>query len=229
MAYVGRLMRYQKRANDVVAIAAALDRRGIPFEMLVVGDGPERTAMEQEGRRLVMRRKLAFLGTQPNDDVLDLLGSCDAFLLPSAFEGLSVGMLEAMSRGAVPVVSAIRSGVPDVIRPGENGLVAPIGDIEAFADRLALLHADPQARARMAVEAMRTIRDEGYLVDTMFDRYLALFRAVAAAPSLRLPGPVVPPAHLRGEGTLAAWARRVASDPLASAGRVVRRLTARSS
>ena len=229
VAYVGRLMRYQKRANDVVAIAAALDRRGIPFEMLVVGDGPERTAMEQEGRRLVMRRKLAFLGTQPNDDVLDLLGSCDAFLLPSAFEGLSVGMLEAMSRGAVPVVSAIRSGVPDVIRPGENGLVAPIGDIEAFADRLALLQADPQARARMAAEAMRTIRDEGYLVDTMFDRYLALFRAVAAAPSLRLPGPVVPPAHLRGEGTLAAWARRVASDPLASAGRVVRRLTARSS
>ena len=228
VAYVGRLMRSQKRANDVVAIAAALDRRGIPFEMLVVGDGPERTAMEQEGRRLVMRRKLAFLGTQPNDDVLDLLGSCDAFLLPSAFEGLSVGMLEAMSRGAVPVVSAIRSGVPDVIRPGENGLVAPIGDIEAFADRLALLQADPQAHARMAAEAVRTIH-AGSLVDTMFERYLALFRAVAAAPSLRIPGPVVPPAHLRGEGTLAAWARRVASDPLASAGRVVRRLSARSS
>ncbi len=228
VAYVGRLIRYQKRANDVVAIAAALDQRGIPFEMLVVGDGPERTAMEQEGRRLVMRRKLAFLGTQPNDDVLDLLGSCDAFLLPSAFEGLSVGMLEAMSRGAVPVVSAIRSGVPDVIRPGENGLVAPIGDIEAFADRLALLQADPQARAWMAAEAVRTIH-AGSLVDTMFDRYLALFRAVAAAPSLRIPGPVVPPAHLRGEGTLAAWARRVASDPLASAGRVVRRLSARSS
>ena len=228
VAYVGRLMRSQKRANDVVAIAAALDRRGIPFEMLVVGDGPERTAMEQEGRRLVMRRKLAFLGTQPNDDVLDLLGSCDAFLLPSAFEGLSVGMLEAMSRGAVPVVSAIRSGVPDVIRPGENGLVAPVGDIEAFADRLALLQADPQAHARMAAEAVRTIH-AGSLVDTMFERYLALFRAVAAAPSLRIPGPVVPPAHLRGEGTLAAWARRVASDPLASAGRVVRRLSARSS
>ena len=229
VAYVGRLMRYQKRANDVVAIAAALDRRGIPFEMLVVGDGPERTAMEQEGRRLVMRRKLAFLGTQPNDDVLDLLGSCDAFLLPSAFEGLSVGMLEAMSRGAVPVVSAIRSGVPDVIRPGENGLVAPIGDIEAFADRLALLQADPQARQRLAAEATRTIRDEGYLVDTMFERYVDLFRAVAAAPSLRIPGPVVPPAHLRGEGTLAAWARRVASDPLASAGRVMGRFSARSS
>ena len=227
VAYVGRLMRSQKRANDVVAIAAALDRRGIPFEMLVVGDGPERTAMEQEGRRLVMRRKLAFLGTQPNDDVLDLLGSCDAFLLPSAFEGLSVGMLEAMSRGAVPVVSAIRSGVPDVIRPGENGLVAPVGDIEAFADRLALLQADPQAHARMAAEAVRTIH-AGSLVDTMFERYLALFRAVAAAPSLRIPGPVVPPAHLRGEGTLAAWAWRVASDPLASAGRVLGRFSARS-
>ena len=228
VAYVGRLVRYQKRANDVIAIAAALDQRGIPFEMLIVGDGPERTAMEQEGRRLVMRRKLAFLGTQPNDDVLDLLGSCDAFLLPSAFEGLSVGMLEAMSRGAVPVVSAIRSGVPEVIRHGENGLVAPIGDIDAFADALALLQADPQARNRMAAAAARTIRDDGYLVDTMFDRYFTLFRAVAEAPSLRISGPVAPPAYLRGEGTLTAWAGRVTSDPLASAGRVVRRLTVRS-
>ena len=184
--------------------------------------------MEQQGRRLVMRRKLAFLGTQPNEDILDLLGSCDAFLLPSAFEGLSVGMLEAMSRGAVPVVSAIRSGVPDVIRHGQNGLVVPVGDIEAFADALALLQGNPQVRGLLATEAMRTIRDEGYLVDTMFERYLALFREVAAAPSLRIPGPVVPPLHLRGEGTLAAWARRVASDPLASAGRVVRRLSARS-
>ena len=184
--------------------------------------------MEQEGRRLVMRRKLAFLGTQPNDDVLDLLGSCDAFLLPSAFEGLSVGMLEAMSRGAVPVVSAIRSGVPDVIRHGENGLIAPVGDIEAFADRLALLQADPQARARMAAAAVRTIHDEGYLVDTMFERYLALFRAVTAAPSPRMPGPCVPPAHLRGEGTFSTWARRVAADPIASAERVLGRFSARA-
>ena len=226
VVYVGRLMRYQKRANDVIAIAAALDRRGIPFELLVVGDGPERTAMEQQGRRLVMRRKLAFLGTQPNEDILDLLGSCDAFLLPSAFEGLSVGMLEAMSRGAVPVVSAIRSGVPDVIRHGQNGLVVPVGDIEAFADALALLQGNPQVRGLLATEAMRTIRDEGYLVDTMFERYLALFRAVTAAPSLRIAGPLLPPAHLSGEGTLAAWARRVASDPFASAGRVLRRLEA---
>ena len=111
---------------------------------------------------------------------------------------------------------------------GQNGLVVPVGDIEAFADALALLQGNPQVRGLLATEAMRTIRDEGYLVDTMFERYLALFREVAAAPSLRIPGPVVPPLHLRGEGTLAAWARRVASDPLASAGRVVRRLSARS-
>lgn len=228
VVYVGRLLRSQKRANDVVAIAAALDRRGVPFELLVVGDGPERMAMEQAGRRMVLQRKVAFLGTHPNADVLDLLGGCDAFLLPSAFEGLSVGMLEAMSRGAVPVVSAIRSGVPEVIRHGENGLVAPVGDIEAFADRLALLQADPRARERMAAGAIRTIRDGGYLVDTMFDRYLALLRAVAAAPSLRVRGPVVPPSHLRGEGTFAAWVHRVASDPIASARRVLGRLSARS-
>ena len=110
-------MRYQKRAGDVVAIAASLERRGVPFERLDVGDGPGRIVMEETGSRLVLQRKLAFLGVHPNADVL-------ALLLPSAFEGLSVGMLKAMSRGAVPVVSDIRSGVPELVRPdGDAGAV----------------------------------------------------------------------------------------------------------
>ena len=78
----------------------------------------------------------------------------------------------------------------------------------------------------MSREAVRTIHEGGYLLDDMFARYERLFREVVAAPTRRVRGPVVPPGSLRREGTFAAWLERVASDPLASARRVTRRLLA---
>ena len=142
--------------------------------------------------------------------------------MPSAFEGLSVGMLEAMSHGVVPVVSAIRSGVPDIIVPGENGLVAPVGDIAAFADRLEWLWRHPAERGRMARAAVATV-DAGYRADQMVDRYVDLFRRIVVKPIARPMGPIVPPSHLAPEITWSLWASRVASDPMASLRRIARR------
>lgn len=223
--YTGRLVRRQKRALDVVAIARELQGRAVPFEMIVVGDGDLRPAMERAGHDLILDRSLWFTGAQPNESVLALLATCDAFLMPSAFEGLSVGMLEAMSRGVVPVVSDIRSGVPDAIVPGENGLVAPVGDIGAFADRLEWLWNHPADRHRLAAAATRTI-ESTFRLEQMIDRYIELFRRVVADPLPRPQGPVVPPLHLSPETTWSLWARRVAADPAASARRVAARFDA---
>lgn len=221
--YAGRLVKPQKRALDLVAIARALDARGVPYEMVIVGDGDLRGTMERESHDLVRARRLWFTGTQPSAGVMELLASADAFLLPSAFEGLSVGMLEAMSRGVVPVVSDIRSGAPDVIVPGENGLVAPVGDIGQFADHLERLWRNPEERARMATAAAATVA-ANYGVDTMIDRYVALFRRIVAEPFARPAGPVVPPADLQHELTWSTWASRIAADPAASVRRVTRRV-----
>lgn len=223
--YTGRLVQRQKRALDVVAIARALRGRGVPFEMIVVGDGDLRPAMERAGHDLILDRSVWFTGAQPNESVLALLSTCDAFLMPSAFEGLSVGMLEAMSRGVVPVVSDIRSGVPDAIVPGENGLVAPVGDIAAFADRLEWLANHPADRRRFALAASRTV-ESTFRLDQMIDRYVELFNRVVADPVPRPCGPVVPPLHLGPETTWSLWARRIAADPAASIHRIASRLRA---
>jgi glycosyltransferase involved in cell wall biosynthesis len=222
--YAGRLVIRQKRVLDLVAIARALDARGVPFEMTVVGDGDDRGVMERAALDLIPRRRLWFTAGQPNSTVHALLEECDVFLLPSAFEGLSVGMLEAMSRGVVPVVSAIRSGVPDVIASGANGLVAPVGDIAAFADRLEWLWKHPAERGRLAAAAMATV-DSGYRLHHMVDRYIDLFRRIIAAPIARPIGPIAPPRHLEPELTWSLWASRVAADPVASVRRVARRFT----
>ena len=221
----GRLVGRQERAFDVVAIARELAARAIPFELTVVGDGNFRGAMERAAD-LVSDRRVRFTGARPNADVAGLLAASDASLVPSAYEGPSIDMLEAMSHGVVPVVSDIRSGVPDVIVPGENGLVAPVGDVVAFADRLEWLWKHPSERVRMAAAAVRTVT-AGYGVDRMVDRYVELFRRIVAAPCRRPGGPLVPPEHLRRELSWTLWASRVACDPAASGRRVIRRFTGR--
>lgn len=220
--YTGRLIPRQKRVHDLLAIAEALDARRVPFEMVIVGDGDLRYAMERQAHQLVRQRKIWFTGAQPHQDGLSILSMGDVFLLPSAFEGLSVGMLEAMALGLVPVVSDLRSGVPDVIVPGENGLVAQVGDCEGFADHLQWLYRHPEERQRMGTAAARTV-NRTYLLDSMIERYMSLFQRVVSTPYSRRAGTIVPPADILPELYLSTWAARIAADPGQSINRVMKR------
>jgi glycosyltransferase involved in cell wall biosynthesis len=192
-------MRYQKRVEDVIRIANLLDERQIPFEMTVIGEGSERWQCEAMGRKLILQRRLWFPGKLANADVLELLCQNDVFLLPSAFEGLPVSLLEAMSRGLVPVVSDIRSGIPELIRNGENGLIAPVGDIERFTDHLSELYHQPERRLQMSQAAFETICAGGYRLEDMTGRYLEMFNTVITQPFARPPGSIQPPEYLRPE------------------------------
>ena len=228
IVFTGRLVRSQKRAQDVIAIAKELSNRNIPFEMVIIGDGELRPMMERQAGKLIIDRQVWFTGAQPNDVTLRFLESCDVFLLPSAFEGLSISMLEAMARAVVPVVSSIRSGVPDVIVHGENGLVAPVADIHAFADRIEWLAANTDALQRIAVSAASTIH-QGFMLDQMVDRYVHLFEQVVSGPSLRISGPIVPPPYIAHELMWTTWFRRVVADPMASLRRVAKRYARKNS
>jgi len=198
IAWVGRLVQHQKRATDIIAIARLLEERQIPFELFAFGDGPVRNIMATEGSDLIASGRLSFPGKLANAEILTILEGFDAFLLPSSFEGLSLSLLEAMSRGVVPVVSDIRSGVPELIRDGVNGFIAPVGDVARFADHLEYLYKKPAERSRMSVEAYRTVEDGGYRVDDMIDRYVELFRVVSRQPFARRPGPMAPPRQFSG-------------------------------
>jgi glycosyltransferase involved in cell wall biosynthesis len=197
LIYVGRLAGYQKRIVDLIHIVKGLEARRIPFELTIIGDGPEREALHKAGKSLILQRKVWFPGKLNNAEVAEQLRVHDALLLPSAFEGLSVSMLEAMACGAIPVVSGIRSGVPELIRHGENGMIAPVGDIEGFVSHLASLYADPHKRICMSQAAYETICAEGYRVENMCERYIELFREVIAHPYSRPAGPILPPDYLR--------------------------------
>ncbi|HKX19324.1 MAG TPA: glycosyltransferase family 4 protein [bacterium] len=119
----------------------------VPDAMFVlVGDGPERTALESQARQLGLSERVTFLGFRR--DVPSLLACSDLVVLPSLFEGLSVSLLEAMAAGRAVIASAI-AGVTEVVVHGETGLVVPPKDSSALAAAIRTLLADPTLATRL--------------------------------------------------------------------------------
>lgn len=170
LAYGGRIDQIAKRVLDLPSLAHNLYARGIAFEMRIVGDGPVTAELNrlitdwkhERGRGQSAVRQCAtiqFESARPPQQMHELWHWADIALLMSAHEGLSVAMLEAMAAGCVPVVSAVESGVGDVIRDGCNGRTFPIGDMNSAAACIESLAADPTRLAALSGAAATTIRD----------------------------------------------------------------------
>lgn len=198
--YAGRLEERQKRVMDLVTIAAALRARGVAFSLTIVGDGPARAALEQRLAHEGLGGAVSLLGTRAMEQMPELYRRHDVFLLPSAFEGLPLALLEAMGQGCVPVVSDIASGVPELVRDGEQGFRITVGDTTAFADRLALLARDVSARTAMATRARDRVDEASFGRETMVRRYESLladlWNDVSSGRYVRRRHAVVPPPTL---------------------------------
>ena len=118
-----------KRVRDIVRVFARIQRE-VPCALVMVGDGPERVAAEQEARELGVQDSTFFLGKL--DTVAPLLASADLFLLPSESESFGLSALEALACG-VPVVSSNAGGLPEVIQEGVTGFLRSVGDVEGMA------------------------------------------------------------------------------------------------
>jgi glycosyltransferase involved in cell wall biosynthesis len=147
--YLGRL---EERKEPLVAVEAArrARERGAPVVLLVAGEGP--LAGEVAARSGPAVRPL---GQRADPD--RLLAAADVLLLPSAREGLAMAALEAMAHGVATVVSDA-PGNPEAV--GDAGVVAPVGDLEAWTDALVRLTADPDERARLGAAARARVAHE---------------------------------------------------------------------
>lgn len=218
--YAGRLEERQKRVSDLVAIAQALRGRGVAFSCTIAGDGPARAALEARIADAGVGERVRLVGTVPLERMAALYRAHDVFLLPSAFEGLPLVLLEAMAEGCVPVASDVASGVPELVRDGENGFRVAIGDIETFAERLAFLSRDVATRMAMSQRARDRVASGPYGAHEMVGRYEALLEdiwvGVTTAQYARRPGGVLLPpgfdwrAHLRAP--LAAIRQRLGGE-----------------
>jgi glycosyltransferase involved in cell wall biosynthesis len=173
VGWVGR-MTAVKRTDDVVRTLRRLVDHGVDAYLCLVGDGPDRAALERYAHELGVVRRCLFLGYQ--DDVARFYEAMDVLLLPSANEGTPVSVIEALAAGR-PAVATRVGGVPDVVRDGIDGFLADAGDVERLADRLAELAADPERRAAMG-EAGRERVLARYGVDRLVDDVDRLYRTL---------------------------------------------------
>jgi len=144
-----------KRILDVVETFARVVR-AVPSRLLLIGDGPDRSAAERLALQLGIQDRIHFLGKQ--DNVNELLPLADLMLMPSEMESFGLAALEAMACG-VPAIATRVGGVPELIDDGINGRLFEVGDVEAMSRAAIALLTDEPARQRMADAARKTAQD----------------------------------------------------------------------
>jgi glycosyltransferase involved in cell wall biosynthesis len=175
VASVGRLAPMKGFGVLLEALAAVEHAR-----LTLVGDGPERGALEAAARRLGVADRVAFTGALGAGDVAQILRSADVFCLPSFAEGVPVVLMEAMA-ARLPVVTTAVMGIPELVADGRSGRLVPPGRAEPLAAALRQLTADPAARAAMGEEGRATIERE-FDVDRSAARLARLFGHAVTEP-----------------------------------------------
>jgi len=165
----------RKGLDVLLAALAELDPERRPL-IWIAGEGPERSALEAQAATLEVSGHVRFLGSR--DDIPDLLGACDAFVMPSRREGLGVAALEALAVGRAVVASRIGGlGGPGGAVTEECGLLVPAGDAQALAAALGRLAGDRALTASMGAAGARRVQAH-FHVDGMVASYTQLYREV---------------------------------------------------
>lgn len=172
------MMRGGRKLASFELLAAALARlAGRPWRLVLAGDGPARPAVETAFAALPPARTV-FAGRVEERALAGLYAASDLFVWPALGEPLGMAMLEAQGHG-LPVVAARTRGVPDLVRDGETGVLAPEGDAGAFAHAVGRLLDSPSLRRRMGAAARaRVARDHGF--EAAAERIGALVAGVLA-------------------------------------------------
>lgn len=134
-----------KDSRVVVSTAALSDQKDYPtflkvcetfklsrpdLHFVICGDGPLAEAIKEQAKTIGLERTVHFLGFRK--DVPSFLGSADAFLITSKEEGLGTSILDAFAV-QLPVVATAAGGIPEIVRHGETGLLAQVGDVQMLA------------------------------------------------------------------------------------------------
>jgi glycosyltransferase involved in cell wall biosynthesis len=147
----------KKGHRDLLEAVATVARARRDVRLVLVGDGPERDAIDRSAARLGITDRLERLGALGGDDVVQQLAVADVFALPSVrdatgrMDGIPVALMEAMAAG-VPVVTTSVSGIPELVDE-HSGIVVPPGDTTALARAITTLLDDTELARRLATNA----------------------------------------------------------------------------
>jgi glycosyltransferase involved in cell wall biosynthesis len=178
VAALGRLVPV-KGLDFLVGALPALAAAIPSARLVLVGDGPERAALEAQARTLGVGDRVLVTGAAA--DVTVALAAADALAAPSRNEGMGRALVEAMALG-LPVVAAAVGGIPAVVADGETGRLVPAGDAAALAAALIELGRDEALRAKLGAAA--AARAEAFSTDVAHAAMRAIYDELARAKGL---------------------------------------------
>ena len=153
---VGRLVPDKGQALLVEAIARLRDA-GVPVGLTIIGDGPDRRALERAVERHRLTDRIEFTGALGQPEVAERLAGADIFCLPSFAEGLPVVLMEAMADG-LPVIATRIAAVAELVEDGVSGLLIAPARVDELTDAIARVAADPELRSQMAEAGRERVR-----------------------------------------------------------------------
>lgn len=169
-----------KRADLLIRAVLELAPQFPRLRLWLVGDGELRPHLEALAAASPHRNAVRFCGRLKTKDVARTMQAADAFALLSQREGLSNATLEAMACG-LPVVASAVSGMADLIRPGESGHLVPPDSEAAARKALAMVLQDAEARQRMGMAGLATVRKE-FTLERTVERLISLYADLCPPP-----------------------------------------------
>jgi colanic acid/amylovoran biosynthesis glycosyltransferase len=159
--FVGRLV--ENKGCEFLLRAMSEVQQFFPAEVVVIGDGPQRAALEKQAGELHLRN-CSFLGVQSPSAIRDWMNRARVFCVPSveipsgASEGFGLVFAEAQSMG-LPVVSFRTGGIPEAVSDGQTGLLAPSGDWQMLARQIGLLLNSESMWERFSAQGRERVKD----------------------------------------------------------------------
>ena len=170
---VGRLVA-AKGQRILIEAVELLTRQGRRVELDLVGDGPDRAALEAFVHTRGLGGAVRFAGSIGQDRIRDFYSAADCFAMASFAEGIPVVLMEAMSM-EIPVIATGINGIPELIRDNVDGLLVPPSDVQGMAAAMARLMDDGGLRERMGKAGRVKVQAE-YELSASADRLLDIFQ-----------------------------------------------------
>ncbi len=162
----------KKGHRFLIEAVKGLDGQIPRLKTLIIGEGESRAELTALARSLGIENKVVFLGAR--FDIPGLMKAMDVFVLPSLQEGFPRTLIEAMYTG-LPVVASDISGIPEIVREGEDGFLVPPGDPEALKNRILELYNDKPLRGDFAARSRKKI-ESAYLPKDYVQSLEGLYR-----------------------------------------------------
>ena len=154
LLFVGRLAGV-KGVPVLLDALKMLKEKHANLEVTLIGDGPERAALESRSQDMGLAQMVDFVGYKSQSDVAETLSNTDIFVLPSFAEGVPVVLMEAMA-ARVPVITTHVAGIPELIEDGTHGILTHPGDASSLAGAIEKL----LSNSALATEMGKTGREK---------------------------------------------------------------------